>query len=283
MNPYLALGIPTAVGAISAGVGAARSGQNLPQVLGATALGGLAGLGLGKFSRFAGDALAGGLTAQAVNNLTKAGYTGLQVQGMLPGIMAKTGQIGKAATYGTEALFAGAPGALASGVTGTAGNVARNFAGGGGQGGGGGNGPINTVLGAGGAMYQGNQQQQFQQSGLTQPTYSANTGLNNDQYTMNAWQGANPLGMYQTALRLTNQMDQQRALLANQYGNWELQAGDTAKTRDMQRGAAAASLMTNLGTQQGLILEGQKQGAAMANQSIADAGALARTQFNYFR
>lgn len=119
-------------------------------------------------------------------------------------------------------------------------------------------------------------------SGVTQPEMTAATGLNPNQYLPGAWDINNPIGAMQATLGMVGQMDRQRMGLANQYQNYLLQASDVMKQRDLQRGAAAASLKTQLGTQQGLILNGQQQGAAMAQQSIGEAGALARTTFNYF-
>jgi hypothetical protein len=118
-------------------------------------------------------------------------------------------------------------------------------------------------------------------SDMAQPQYTANTGLDPNNYLTGAWDANNPIGAMQASLGLMGQMDRQRMQLANQYQNFMLQAGDTSKSRDLQRGAAMAALKTQLGTQQGLILNGQQQGAALAQQSIADAGALSRTQFNY--
>lgn len=118
--------------------------------------------------------------------------------------------------------------------------------------------------------------------GMTQPELSAGTGLNPNQYLPGAWDINNPIGAMQATLGMVGQMDRQRMGLANQYQNYLLQASDVMKQRDLQRGAAAASLKTQLGTQQGLILNGQQQGAAMAQANIGETGALARTTFNYF-
>lgn len=118
-------------------------------------------------------------------------------------------------------------------------------------------------------------------SEMTQPQYTAGTGLDPNRYLMGAFDANNPIGAMQASLGLIGQMDRQRMQLANQYQNFALQAGDTAKSRDLQRNAAMAALKTQLGTQQSLIVNGQQQGASMANQAIADTGALARTQFSY--
>jgi hypothetical protein len=260
MEELLALGLPALVGAVQGGARAAQAGQNPLQVLGSAAIGGGLGFGLGKLGGGVGTA-ASGLPAAAEAATDAPGLTG-SAANLIAGLSPKV--VGGAANLATQSLLGNVPGAVASGVTGALGPVTR-FAGGG-----------------AGAILQGQQQQKFQQSGLQQPDFTAGTGLDQGQYTLDAWQEANPVGPLQSALRFANQMDMQRALLANQYANYSLQAGDTEKQRDLQRGAAQAALKTALGTQQGLILNGQQQGAAMAQNAISEAGALARTQFNYF-
>ena len=268
MEELLALGLPALLGAAQGGARAAQAGQNPLQVLGSAAIGGGLGFGLGKFGAAAGEmagTAASGLPAAAEAGADAPGLMGSAahfISNLTPKTVSNAANI--ATQFGTQALLGNVPGAVASGVTGAMGPVTR-YAGGG-----------------AGAILQNQQQQKFQQSGLQQPDFTGSTGLDQGQYTLDAWQEANPLGSLQSALRFANQMDMQRALLANQYNNYNLQASDTERGRELQRGAAAASLKTALGTQQGLILNGQQQGAAMAQNAISEAGALARTQFNYF-
>ena len=279
MEELLALGLPTVIGGIQGGVEAARSGQNPLQVLGATGLGALTGLGLGKFSRFAGEAFAGGLAGRAQQNLMKAGFTGLQTQAMMPSILAKAGQAGQAATYGTQALLGGLPGQVGAGVTGTVGNVARGVTGGGDSSGGGG--LINTAGGMIGTQQNWQRNEQLQKAGLTQPSFQGPAAPNIDPDIQRGFSYVNPVGSTQQAIAVSQELQRLALQNANLMQNYNTQVADTMKQRDSQRQAAMASLKTQLGTQQGLILGGQQYGAQLANQALADTGAIARQTYLY--
>lgn len=295
MWPWLAVG--AGLGALQGGIqGYQRSGGNLGSTL-QGALGGgvsgglLSGVGLGA-TRFAGAALEGLLGGQAGSQIAPEVYKASEaLQGLktggLAGAKAAATQAGlqnpmtqqmlgrqllpNVAKAGGVAAGIAAPMVLAP-LADAAGNVVSGAAGGAG----------NLATQGGLSAYTGYKQGQnpYAQgatySGPASTIDPTNTGLN----PLTAF---GPLGGYQQALGLANQAAQQQALLANQAGNWQLQNTDVMRQRELQRGAAAAQLQTALGTQQGLILEGQKQGGALAQQALADAGALARTQFNYFR
>jgi hypothetical protein len=295
MWPWLAVG--AGLGALQGGIQAyQRSGGNLGSTL-QGALGGgvsgglLSGVGLGA-TRFAGAALEGLLGGQAGAQIAPDVYKASEaLQGLktggLAGAKAAATQAGlqnpmtqqmlgrqllpNVAKAGAAAAGIAAPLVLAP-LADAAGNVVSGVAGGAG----------NLATQGGLSAYQG--YKQGQNPYAQGATYSGPAApIDPTQTYLNAATAFNPLGGYQTALGLANQAAQQQALLANQEGNWQLQNSDVMRQRELQRGAASSALMTALGTQQGLILEGQKQGGAMAQQAISDAGALARTQFNYFR
>lgn len=276
---------------VPAGMGLAKGIETYSQTgdLGKAATSGLftggATFGLGALGEAAAPRLAGMIFGRAP--AANAAVTSLA--GYSPSVAA-AGSGTRAIENATKVLGTTLPGIfqtagspLASGL----GNIASNFTPGilgprsgrqgGGDGGGGGVGQTakdtaGAVLGTFGQN----------DGGMTQPNLGAGTGLNPSDYLQGAWDLRNPIGAMQNTLALVNQMDRQRMNMANQYQNYMLQAGDTMKQRDLQRGAAAAALKTQLGTQQGLILNGQQQGAALAQQAIGDTGALARTTFNYF-
>jgi hypothetical protein len=68
---------------------------------------------------------------------------------------------------------------------------------------------------------------------------------------------------------------------AGKFMNLERSYLDEAKTRDLARSAAAARLATDLATQQGLTLGGQRIAGAMSTQALGDVGAGLRTQYRY--
>jgi len=68
---------------------------------------------------------------------------------------------------------------------------------------------------------------------------------------------------------------------AGKFMNLERAYLDEAKTRDLARSAAAARLATDLATQQGLTLGGQRIAGAMSTQALGDVGAGLRTQYRY--
>ena len=88
-----------------------------------------------------------------------------------------------------------------------------------------------------------------------------------------------PTSGYQNILNYTQQMnDQQRkAMIENLLAVEPIT--DRAKTRDFERNMAAARFRTQLGTQQGLTIQGQKGAQALAQLGMQ--GALAGLTSNY--
>ena len=81
-----------------------------------------------------------------------------------------------------------------------------------------------------------------------------------------------PLSGYQSILRYNQQMsDQQRRALAENLAVIE-PFTDRAKRRDFERNMAAARFRTQLGTQQGLTLQGQVGAQALAQDAQRAAG-----------
>ena len=81
-----------------------------------------------------------------------------------------------------------------------------------------------------------------------------------------------PLSGYQSILRYNQQMsDQQRRALAENLAVIE-PFTDRAKRRDFERNMAAARFRTQLGTQQGLTLQGQRGAQALAQDAQRAAG-----------
>ena len=82
----------------------------------------------------------------------------------------------------------------------------------------------------------------------------------------------NPLGSYQNILRYQTQMgDQQRDQMVKNLLAVE-PITDRAKSRDFERNMAAARFRTQLGTQQGLTLQGQRGAQALAQDAQRAAG-----------
>ena len=81
-----------------------------------------------------------------------------------------------------------------------------------------------------------------------------------------------PTSGYQNILNYTQQMnDQQRkAMIENLLAVEPIT--DRAKTRDFERNMAAARFRTQLGTQQGLTLQGQRGAQALAQDAQRAAG-----------
>ena len=88
-----------------------------------------------------------------------------------------------------------------------------------------------------------------------------------------------PTSGYQNILNYTQQMnDQQRkAMIENLLAVEPIT--DRAKTRDFERNMAAARFRTQLGTQQGLTIQGQKGAQALAQLGMQ--GAMSRLASNY--
>ena len=131
----LQYGLPAVIGAYQAGSTAAEQGQNPLQILGATALGGGLGLGLGhyggKFGRMAGEKLAGtkvgqDLLSQGSANMARSGLlTRLSGGPVAPLTAAGLGGLGAFALGQTLPALA-AP--LAAGTTNLVGNITKPFA-----------------------------------------------------------------------------------------------------------------------------------------------------------
>ena len=91
----------------------------------------------------------------------------------------------------------------------------------------------------------------------------------------------NPLGSYQNILRYQDQMsDQQREALSGNLAAIE-PFTDRAKRRDFERNMAAARFRTQLGTQQGLTLQGQMGAQALAQDAQRAAGSALASNYQY--
>jgi hypothetical protein len=91
----------------------------------------------------------------------------------------------------------------------------------------------------------------------------------------------NPLGSYQNILRYTDQMgDQQIRNMVKGIAAAEPYT-DRAKKRDFERNMAAARFRTQLGTQQGLTLQGQKGAQALAQQGMGGAMSALASNYQY--
>jgi hypothetical protein len=91
----------------------------------------------------------------------------------------------------------------------------------------------------------------------------------------------NPQGYEMGALELQRRAQDVGLEGAGKFMNLERSYLDEAKTRDLARSAAAARLATDLATQQGLTLGGQRIAGAMGTQALSDVGAGLRTQYRY--
>ena len=90
-----------------------------------------------------------------------------------------------------------------------------------------------------------------------------------------------PLSGYQSILRYNQQMsDQQRRALAGNLAVIE-PFTDRAKRRDFERNMAAARFRTQLGTQQGLTLQGQVGAQALAQDAQRAAGTALASNYQY--
>ena len=91
----------------------------------------------------------------------------------------------------------------------------------------------------------------------------------------------NPLGSYQNILRYTDQMsDRQRNQMIKNIAAIE-PFTDRAKKRDFERNMAAARFRTQLGTQQGLTLQGQRGAQALAQDAQRAAGTALASNYQY--
>lgn len=91
----------------------------------------------------------------------------------------------------------------------------------------------------------------------------------------------NPQGYEMGSLELQRRLQDVGLEGAGKFMNLERSYLDEAKTRDLARSAAAARLATDLATQQGLTLGGQRIAGAMSTQALGDVGAGLRTQYRY--
>lgn len=91
----------------------------------------------------------------------------------------------------------------------------------------------------------------------------------------------NPAGYEMGSLELQRRLQDVGLEGAGKFMNLERSYLDEAKTRDLARSAAAARLATDLATQQGLTLGGQRIAGAMSTQALGDVGAGLRTQYRY--
>ena len=90
-----------------------------------------------------------------------------------------------------------------------------------------------------------------------------------------------PLSGYQSILRYTDQMsDQQRKYMIKNLSAIE-PFTDRAKRRDFERNMAAARFRTQLGTQQGLTLQGQMGAQALAQQGMQGATQALASNYQY--
>ena len=90
-----------------------------------------------------------------------------------------------------------------------------------------------------------------------------------------------PLSGYQSILRYNQQMsDQQRRALAGNLAVIE-PFTDRAKRRDFERNMAAARFRTQLGTQQGLTLQGQVGAQRLAQDAQRAAGTALASNYQY--
>ena len=91
----------------------------------------------------------------------------------------------------------------------------------------------------------------------------------------------NPLGSYQNILRYQTQMgDQQREQMIKNLLAVE-PITDRAKSRDFERNMAAARFRTQLGTQQGLTLQGQMGAQKLAQQGMQGATTALASNYQY--
>ena len=91
----------------------------------------------------------------------------------------------------------------------------------------------------------------------------------------------NPLGSYQNILKYQTQMgDQQRDQMVKNLLAVE-PITDRAKSRDFERNMAAARFRTQLGTQQGLTLQGQMGAQRLAQQGMQGATTALASNYQY--
>jgi len=99
--------------------------------------------------------------------------------------------------------------------------------------------------------------------------------------TPTAMEMLDPTGSYMGSLELQRRAQDVSLEGAGKFMDLQRAYLDEAKTRDLARSAAAARLGTELATQQGLTLGGQRIAGAMGTQALGDVGAGLRTQYRY--
>ena len=249
-------GIPALIGAYQGGSMAAQRGQNPLQIATASLLGGGVGLGIGGASRFAGQALQGGLAGKAAEKLAASGLSTSAVQQAMPGLLKAAAPAGALANVGTGLLLSSVPtGALASGVTNVAGNIAT------------------PVLGTGatyGAM---------QPPGAFHPSAAVPSDINALNHPLNA---ADILYGGPAAARwneyLTGEQERSQAVkMAHAMEPLMSQA----KKDEMQRNLAAAQIRANIATNSQLMLGGAQTAQQMGLNAASQMGSALAAQYQY--
>ena len=264
-SKVLQYGLPAAMGAYQAGVSAAEQGQNPLQVLGATALGGGLGVGLGhyggKFGRMAGERLAGtkvgqNLLSQGSANMAKSGLlTRLSGGPVAPLTVAGLGGLGAFALGQTLPVLA-AP--LAAGTTNLVGVLAKPFA--------------NVAATQAGAN---------QATGFEGDPNAVPPSLQQQAQAPNPWQVADPMATF--AANRLNQLKQADVELENMKKiiPYQYEVMSQAKKDEMQRGMAAAQIKANILTNAQLMLGGAQTAQQMGLNAASQMGSALAAQYQY--
>ena len=261
----LQYGLPAVIGAYQAGSTAAEQGQNPLQILGATALGGGLGLGLGhyggKFGRMAGEKLAGtkvgqDLLSQGSANMARSGLlTRLSGGPVAPLTAAGLGGLGAFALGQTLPALA-AP--VAAGTTNLLGNITKPFAS-----------VAATQAGA-------NQATGFQGDPNAVPP-----SIQEQAQAPNPWQVADPMRTF--AANRLNQLKQADVELENMKKiiPYQYEVMSQAKKDEMQRGMAAAQIKANILTNAQLMLGGAQTAQQMGLNAASQIGSALGTHYQY--
>lgn len=227
------------------------------------------GAGLGYFG--------GGLGSKGIKSATEraAGRFAVPLTGPAGSAFANTQVGGLMSTLGTAAKvgipLAGAAAAvpLIGGLASAASGPAASIAGGTGK----------AALGAAGLGRTATFNPEEMGSG---PQYPTNAAPDISQYGYPGLvQQQNPLGPWQANLQYQKQLQDVENQNVRKLANYQLQAADVVKQRDMQRNAAAAQLSTMLATNSQMQLQGQQIAGAQAGQALANIGQIAGTQYRY--
>ena len=237
----LQYGLPAAIGAYQAGSTAAEQGQNPLQILGATALGGGLGLGLGhyggKFGRMAGEKLAG----------TKVGQD-LLSQGSAN--MARSGLLTR--------LSGGPVAPLTAGTTNLLGNITK---------------PIASVAAT--------QAGANQATGFQGDPNAVPPSIQEQAQAPNPWQVGDPMRTFAAnRLNQLKQADVElenmKKIIPYQY-----EVMSQAKKDEMQRGMAAAQIKANILTNAQLMLGGAQTAQQMGLNAASQIGSALGTHYQY--